>query len=130
MFTLSTWSQEVMYEGENDGVLLLSVSEYNVNKKDAVPQAVKDAYFQIMFRGIPGSQAYSHAIMGTDENIMEANYQYYDNMINRGRLYSFVNYSYLSYYKKKTAIVKLNINVRALIEDLERNNLYRRFGLY
>lgn len=130
MFTLSTWSQEVMYEGENDGMLLLSVSEYNVNKKDAVPQAVKDAYSQIMFRGIPGSQAYSHAIMGTDENIMEANYQYYDNMINRGRLYSFVNYSYLSYYKKKTAIVKLNINVRALIEDLERNNLYRRFGLY
>lgn len=128
--TFSSWSQEVMYEGENEEVLLLSVSEFNVSKKDAVPRAIKDAYFQIMFRGIPGSKAYNHAILGTDENIMDANYQYYDNMINRGRLYSFVNYSYLSYYKKKEAVVKLTINVRALIEDLERNNLYRRFGIY
>ena len=56
-------------------------------------------------------------------------------MINDGRIYSFVNYSALSYYKisyykRREAVVKVSLNVRALEEDLERHNLYRRFGLY
>lgn len=129
ILTLNSWSQEVMYEGESNGVLLLSVSEFNIKKKDAIAQAIKDAYFQILFRGIPGSNINGKALLGTEENIMENNYQYYDSMINRGRVYSFVNYSVISYYKKKEAVVKLSININALIEDLERNNLYRRFGI-
>ena len=47
-----SWSQEIVYEGENDGVLMLSVSEFNIKKKDAVAQAIKDAYLKILFRGI------------------------------------------------------------------------------
>ena len=133
IFTLNTlfsWGQEVMYEGEYDGVLMLSVSEFNIKKKDAIDQAIKDAYFQILFRGIPGSTENRRALLGTDENVMNANRQYYDSMINKGRLYTFVSYCALSYYKKKEAVVKLSINTRALIDDLERNNLYRRLGLY
>lgn len=126
---LSSLGQEIMYEGENDGVLMLSVAEYNIKKKEAVAQAIKDAYFQILFRGIPGSRNNTQALLGTDENAMNSNRAYYDNMISRGRLYSFVNYSALSYYKKKVAIVKLSLNIEALISDLERHNLYRRFGL-
>ncbi len=129
-FTLTSRAQEIIYEGENDGVMMLSVSEFNINKKDAVAQAIKDVYFQLLFRGIPGSKDNKQALLGTDENVMNANRQYYDNMISEGRLYSFVNYSTLSYYKKKNAVVKLTLNVQALIADLERNNLYRRFGLH
>lgn len=98
---VSSWSQEIMYEGENDGVMMLQVSEFNIKKKDAVAQAIKDAYFQILFRGIPGSKENKKALLGTDENAMNNNRQYYDNMINGGRLYSFITYSALSYYKKK-----------------------------
>lgn len=127
---LSSLGQEIMYEGENDGVLMLSVAEYNIKKKEAVAHAIKDAYFQILFRGIPGSKNNTQALLGTDENAMNSNSAYYDNMINGGRLYSFVNYSALSYYKKKVAIVKLSLNIEALISDQERHNLYRRFGLY
>ena len=54
--TITSWAQEVMYEGENNGVLMLSVSEFNVKKKEAVAQAIKDACFQVLFRGIPGSK--------------------------------------------------------------------------
>lgn len=129
-FVLSSWSQEVMYEGENGGIMMLQVSEFNIKKKDAVAQAIKDAYFQILFRGIPGSKENKQALLGTDENAMNKNRQYYDRMINGGRLYSFVTYSALSYYQKKEAVVKLSVNIQALISDLERNNLYRRFGLY
>ena len=129
-FTLSSWSQEIMYEGENDGVMMLQVSDFNIKKKDAVTQAIKDAYFQILFRGIPGSKENRQALLGTDENAMNNNLRYYDNMIKDGRLYSFITYSALSYYKKKEAVVKLSVNVQALVSDLERNNLYRRFGLY
>lgn len=128
--TISSWSQEIMYEGENDGVMMLQVSEFNIKKKDAIAQAIKDAYFQILFRGIPGSKENKKALLGTDENAMNNNRQYYDNMINEGRLYSFITYSALSYYKKKEAVVKLSVNIQALVSDLERNNLYRRFGLY
>ena len=127
---LTLWAQEIMYEGENNGVLMLSVSEFNVKKKEAVAQAIKDAYFQILFRGIPGSKEYERPLLGTDENVMNANRKYYDNMIKAGRIYSFVNYSALSYYKRKEAVVKVSLNVRALEEDLERHNLYRRLGLY
>lgn len=125
-----SWSQEIVYEGENDGVLMLSVSEFNIKKKDAVAQAIKDAYLQILFRGIPSSKENKRALLGTDENVMNSHRQYYDNMINGNRLYSFIIYSNLNYYKKKTAVVKLTVNVQALIADLERNDLYRRLGLY
>ena len=125
-----SWSQEIVYEGENDGVLMLSVSEFNIKKKDAVAQAIKDAYLQILFRGIPSSKENKRALLGTDENVMNSHRQYYDNMINGNRLYSFIICSNLNYYKKKTAVVKLTVNVQALIADLERNNLYRRLGLY
>lgn len=127
---LTSLAQEVVYEGENDGVIMLSVSEFNIKKKDAVAQAIKDAYFQILFRGIPGSKEYNRPLLGTDESVMEANRKYYETMIKEGRIYSFVNYSALTYYKRKEAVVKVSLNIRALELDLERNNLYRRFGLY
>ena len=112
-------SQEIVYEGESNGVLMLSVSEYNVKKTDAITQAIKDAYFQILFRGIPGSKENKQALLRTDENVVNVQRKYYDNMIDGGRLYSFINYSSLSYYKKKEAIVKLSVNIKALIKDLE-----------
>ena len=109
---------------------MLSVSEFNVNKNVAVDNAIKDAFYQILFRGIPGSREYQRPLLGTDENVMNANIEYFDNMINGGRIYTFVNYSALSYYKRKEAVVKVSLNVQALQADLEKNNLYRRFGLY
>ena len=127
---ITSWAQEVTYEGENNGVLMLSVSEFNVKKNVAVDNAIKDAFYQILFRGIPGSREYQRPLLGTDENVMNANIEYFDNMINGGRIYTFVNYSALSYYKRKEAVVKVSLNVQALQADLEKNNLYRRFGLY
>ena len=127
---ITSWAQEVTYEGENNGVLMLSVSEFNVKKNAAVDNAIKDAFYQILFRGIPGSREYGRPLLGTDEKVMNANNEYFDNMINGGRIYTFVNYSALSYYKRKEAVVKVSINIQALVADLEKNNLYRRFGLY
>ena len=127
---ITSWAQEVTYEGENNGVLMLSVSEFNVKKNVAVDNAIKDAFYQILFRGIPGSREYQRPLLGTDENVMKNNAEYFDNMINGGRIYTFVNYSALSYYKRKEAVVKVSLNVQALQADLEKNNLYRRFGLY
>lgn len=109
---------------------MLSVSEFNVKKNVAVDNAIKDAFYQILFRGLPGSREYQRPLLGTDENVMNANIEYFDNMINGGRIYTFVNYSALSYYKRKEAVVKVSLNVQALQADLEKNNLYRRFGLY
>ena len=127
---ITSWAQEVTYEGENNGVLMLSVSEFNVKKNVAVDNAIKDAFYQILFRGIPGSREYQRPLLGTDEKVMNANIEYFDNMINGGRIYTFVNYSALCYYKRKEAVVKVSLNVHALQADLEKNNLYRRFGLY
>lgn len=127
---ITSWAQEVTYEGENNGVLMLSVSEFNVKKNVAIENAIKDSFYQILFRGIPGSREYERPLLGTDEKVMNANIEYFDNMINGGRIYSFINYSALSYYKRKEAVVKVSFNVQALVADLEKNNLYRRFGLY
>ncbi len=127
---ITSWAQEVTYEGENNGVLMLSVSEFNVKKNVAVDNAIKDAFYQILFRGIPGSREYQRPLLGTDEKVMNANIEYFDNMINGGRIYTFVNYSALSYYKRKEAVVNVSFNIQALVADLEKNNLYRRFGLY
>lgn len=109
---------------------MLSVSEFNVKKNVAVDNAIKDAFYQILFRGIPGSREYQRPLLGTDENVMKNNAEYFDNMINGGRIYTFVNYSALSYYKRKEAVVKVSLNVQALQADLEKHNIYRRFGLY
>ena len=127
---ITSWAQEVTYEGENNGVLMLSVSEFNVKKNVAVDNAIKDAFYQILFRGIPGSREYQRPLLGTDEKVMNANIEYFENMINGGRIYTFVNYSALCYYKRKEAVVKVSLNVQALQADLEKHNIYRRFGLY
>ena len=127
---ITSWAQEVTYEGENNGVLMLSVSEFNVKKNVAVDNAIKDAFYQILFRGIPGSREYQRPLLGTDEKVMNANIEYFDNMINGGRIYTFVNYSALCYYRRKEAVVKVSLNVQALQADLEKHNIYRRFGLY
>ena len=127
---ITSWAQEVTYEGENNGVLMLSVSEFNVKKNVAIENAIKDSFYQILFRGIPGSREYERPLLGTDENVMKNNAEYFDNMINGGRIYSFINYSALSYYKRKEAVVKVSFNVQALQADLEKHNIYRRFGLY
>ena len=125
-----SWGQEVVFEDEIDGVLMLSVTEFNVKKKEAVQLAITDAYQQILFRGIPGSTQYRKALLGSEEQLTEEQQSYYERMVKTGRVYSFVNYSGLVYYKKKEAIVKININMQALIDDMERNNIYKRFGLY
>ncbi len=117
-----------MYEGENNGVLMLTVSEMNIKKNDAVVQAIKDAYFQILFRGIPGSSACRRALLGTEEDGNHS--QYYNDLMQNGRLYSFITFSALSSYKRKIATVQLSINIQALIEDMERKNIYRRLGLF
>ena len=39
---ITSWAQEVTYEGENNGILMLSVSEFNVKKNVAVEKAIKD----------------------------------------------------------------------------------------
>lgn len=127
---VSSWAQEFVYEGESNGVLMLSVSEFNVKKSDAVDKAIKDSFFQILFRGIPGSKEYQRPLLGTDENAAKAHNEYFNKMIGDGRIYTFVNYSALNYYKRKEAVVKVSLNVRALVQDLEKHNLYRRFGLY
>lgn len=127
---ITSWAQEVTYEGENNGVLMLSVSEFNVKKNVAVEKAIKDSFYQILFRGIPGSREYERPLLGTDENVMKNNAEYFGDMLNGGRIYTFVNYSALSYYKRKEAVVKVSLNVQALQADLEKHNIYRRFGLY
>lgn len=129
-FASSLYSQEVIYEGEENGVLMLTVYENNIKKNEAVSQAVADAYFQILYRGIPGSTLCKQPFFGTDETEINAKRAYYDNLLSSGRLYSFVNYSVLSQYKKKVATVRLSINIDALRADLEKKNLYRRLGLY
>ena len=128
--SLCSWGQEVMYEDEGNGVLMLSVTEYKVKKKEAIKLAIVDAYQQILFRGIPGSKEYRRSLLGSEEQLTEKQKEYYDRMVNGGRIYSFINYSYLERYKRKEAVVKLTINMQALIDDMERNNLYKRFGLY
>ena len=127
---ITSWAQEVTYEGENNGILMLSVSEFNVKKNVAVEKAIKDSFYQILFRGIPGSREYERPLLGTDETVMKNNAEYFGDMLNGGRIYSFINYSALSYYKRKEAVVKVSLNVQALVADLEKNNIYRRFGLY
>ncbi len=127
---LSAWAQDIVYEGEGNGQLMLSVTEFNVKKKEAVAKSIQDAYFQILFRGIPTSKICKKALLGTDESIVERHQQYFDEMIKQGRLYSFVTYSNLTYYKKKEAVVILTINIDALISDLEQKHLYKRFGLH
>lgn len=125
------WAQEVSIEGENGGIITLSVTEHKIRKKKAIDRAVQDAFFQLMFRGVPGSAEYSRPLLGTDENTQSSRRQYYDNLINSGRAYTFINYSNLNryYYYRREAIVVLSINVQALTTDLESKNIYRRFGL-
>lgn len=125
---MSSLAQDVVFEGENDGIIMLSVKEYNIKKKEAKEMAIQDAYFNLLFRGIPGSLRNRNALLGTDESIVNAYRDYYEDLINGDRLYTFVTYSDLYYYKKKVASVKLNIDVETMSADF--NNYYHRFGLY
>lgn len=125
-------SQDITLVNETNDALVIDIDVYDVKDKECINTAIPYAYYAVFFRGIPDSTNFKDGLVGTDENFMNSHKEYFQNM-ESGRFNTFITTARLIDYNKKSkpkmGTVRLNLNMRALIKDLELQGVKRRFGL-
>lgn len=125
---------EVNYLNEQQGIVTVRSFATADNEKEAVLNAEKNAFNTLFFRGLPNSKNQKSALIGTDENSIKENNKAYFNTLFASRYKSFIMSSVqvaegTKYKDGSTGIaLDITINTRALKEDLENNNIIRKFG--
>ena len=120
------------------GTVSIPITIYDEKKANkAISQAQLEAFYMLLFRGIPGT-AHSTPMLGTNEELWFDQCGPYLHALldeNNGRYPSFVVGSTVlekgkdkSMDKKRYYVVQVTINTRALALDLENHNVKQRFG--
>ena len=117
-----------------NGVIELTSRGYSTGTEDDVYfEAEKQAFEMLFFRGIPGSQV-QKPLLGYDENkIKNQHNNYFTEFYIKKRYRTFImssdKQSFGNKLNYKYVNLRLKINYRALINDLESKGVKRGFGL-
>lgn len=130
-----TMTGEVNYSGVSEpGTLLVSASGYGVTRFAAVSNAERNAFNNLIFHGIPGSQ--HHLPMIRDEKTaLQENNTYFQQLLDNQGYKSFLMTSDAqsvfdpSRHNGQNIKVKIKINVDALRRDMEQKGVLRKFGI-
>jgi hypothetical protein len=116
------------------GTLLVSAAGYGSTKAEAVANAQSNAFNNLIFRGIPGSQY--HLPMVQNEDVARKEHgNYFVSLLEQGGYKPFMMLSEeLGGFSpngksKKSISVKVKMNVDALRRDMEQKGVVRKFGL-
>ncbi|MBQ9585674.1 MAG: hypothetical protein IJR20_06730 [Muribaculaceae bacterium] len=112
----------------------MTILESKVEK--AVPTAQIQSIFQVLFRGVPGTNVETPLLTTNEDEWFNAFPEYFERLLNEknGRYPSFIVSSVLlskgkNEDKKKYVSLRICVNVNALNHDLENHGIKRRFGL-
>ncbi|MBK8565783.1 MAG: hypothetical protein IPN76_21185 [Saprospiraceae bacterium] len=116
------------------GTLLVSAAGYGQSKPDAIANAQTNAFNNLIFRGIPGSQ-YQLPMVQDESKARKEHGKYFSNLLEQGGYKPFMmlseeqtGYS-VSRKGQKNITVMVKINVDALRRDMEQKGVVRKFGL-
>lgn len=121
----------VFIEQANEGTITLNSIAYASNKSDAIFYAEKNAFENLFFKGIPGSQQNVPMIPNEGKSVAE-NQSFFNNFFNNGEYRKFVSESVIIDENKNSSGIyisqELVIDVKALRKYLENKNVTRKFG--
>lgn len=120
---------------ESEAVLTLEASAYSDkrNKSDLTADCEKNAFEQLLFTGISGLNNGEPLVMNPDKARREK-YDYFNRLFDGGRYTVFISSSELINFDKTSkgefkGTVKLSIYYKSLLNDLEKYDLLRKFGV-
>ncbi len=126
---------ESLYAGSSEsGTILLKSSGYGILKGSAIQNAEINAFNNLIFRGIPGSQ-YSLPMIENEQQAKSEHKDYFNNLYEQKRYKSFLLSTAsesdlnINLSSQKTITIETKINVNALRRDMEQNGVIRKFGL-
>lgn len=129
-----TITGEVNYAGNSEpGTLLLNTAGYGRTKKEAIINAEKNAIYNVLFKGIPGTQ-YALPLVADGESVLKKQKKYFDLLLDGEGYKRFMMLS-----DQQTGFVpmtsgseniqnRVKIDVTSLRRDLETNQIIRKFG--
>ncbi|HSI70847.1 MAG TPA: hypothetical protein VK941_11480 [Gillisia sp.] len=125
-------SARVTYVSNSDReTLTLRSTEVGSSKENAIYNAQKLAFQNLFFRGVPDSP-FRKPLISVNEDEAYKKHRDYLNEFYNGRMQTFITNSSEFLNEKgpgTTATVNLTINMRALRQDLQNNNLMQKFGI-
>lgn len=125
-------SAKVSYVSNDDReTLTLRSTEVGSSEEEAIYKAQKLAFQNLFFRGVPESPFRKPLIGLNEQEAYERHRDYLDEFYD-GRMQTFITDSKEFLNKEgrgTTATVNVTINMRALRQDLQNNNLMQKFGI-
>lgn len=135
LFAAGVFAQyQAKYVGDNNGCVKMRCTGYAKKAKDAVAAAEISAVDVILFQGVNGASAYSSPLVSVPKKEAEDNSKrYFRDFYDGGYMRFIVSSEIVTELKKDAArrkgmTVDVTVNVKALREDLEKNDVIRRFG--
>jgi hypothetical protein len=129
-----TFTGEVNYVGSKEpGTLLLNAAGYGRTKKEAIENAERNAFTNLIFKGIPGSQ-YSLPLVPQGDEAKQKYMPYFKALLEQEGYKKFMMSSDLQTgfapikRGSENAVNLVKIDVTSLRRDLESNNIIRKFG--
>jgi hypothetical protein len=115
------------------GTLQLSAAGYGRTKKEAIENAERNAFYNLLFKGIPGSQ-YNLPLVPEPATAQKTHKKYFNQLLEEGRYKQFMMGSDLQTgfapirRGSENAKNLVKIDVTGLRRDLESNQIIRKFG--
>ena len=127
---------QMIYNQCSSGTVSLDMTIQESKVEKAVPTAQIQSIFQVLFRGVPGTNVETPLLTTNEDEWFNAFPEYFERLLNEknGRYPSFIVSSVLlskgkNEDKKKYVSLRICVNVNALNHDLENHGIKRRFGL-
>lgn len=129
-----TITGEVNYLGSKEtGTIDVNAAGYGRTKKEATENAERNAFHNLLFKGIPGSQ-YALPLVPDGENAQKLHKKYFNDLLTQDGYKRFMMTSSLqSGFKpiskgQENVTNQIRIDVTSLRRDLESNHIIRKFG--
>lgn len=127
-----TMTGEVNFAAASEpGTLLVHAAGYGSTQQEALINAEQNAFNNLIFKGIPGSQ-YRLPMVGNDAGIRKTHEKYFQNLIDQKGYKAFMMSSEPGSFKArkgaKNLLATVKINVDALRRDMEQQNVLRKLG--
>ena len=125
---------EIYYQSETESSIQLTVVEYGVKKKNAVPMACIHALQTLIFDGVQGSKRRFLPYVQDEKTACEEHQAFFNNFFGYGGYYQcIIAAAQVEKGKRKGKgkyyIVNVNIDLVTLKNSLVQHNVIRRFGV-
>jgi len=118
---------------DEQGTIVIRTNGFGKNINDASINAQKSAFYNLIFKGIPGSSIANVPMVSDEYDAYQKNENYFNNLFDNGHYNTFMMYSNMASEPNESkgeasVSIDVKINYNSLRNDLEQNSVIRKFG--